>query len=110
MTPITKICKACEIDKPIKDYFVAVKGKHLRYHPRCKPCHNLFNNANYKPRVKKLSGFAALPREVRDDILKMVSEKCKWNAIAKKHSIVYSTLCYWKNNGFVCEPNNIVNI
>lgn len=110
-----KICKACKIEKPHTMYYIAVKDKYNRLHPRCKPCHSefakTFRKAKPKPqKIKKLQGFAALSDEVRSDIILMIDNKEKFKIIAKKHDIPYSTLLGWNSSGRIIENNNILNI
>lgn len=103
-TPKLKACKDCQVEKPETEFFIAVKGKYERRHPRCKRCHRNFNRGYYKPRCKP-RGFAALPPEVQSDILKMVEENTKSVDIAKKHCIKYGTFCLWRRTGLVCEQD-----
>ena len=96
-----KTCKECKIDKPITDYYMAVKDdKYPRCHPRCKPCHNTFSRQYRKSRPPQ--GFAALPKEIRDDILVMRKEGATLKAIASKYDIKYSKFTWWKRAGKLC--------
>ena len=108
-TPNMKICKACKIEKPHSEYYIAVRDNYNRLHPRCKPCHSAFGRTYRKPRAKstKLKGFAAQPDEVRAGIIEMVNNNVKYNVIAKKYNIVYSTLLDWKKKGRIMESENI---
>ena len=88
-----KLCIGCNVEIPISDYWLAVRGKHERYHSRCKPCHSITRRENRGP-LKKL-GFAALDLEAQKDIVQMINDKQKKTVIARKYDIKYTTFMKW---------------
>ena len=106
----TKICKRCGEEKPLEDYYIAVRGKHERRHPRCIQCYLADCKEKYyttkKTTIKKPHkprGFAALPKETRDDIIQMMNDKVIMAKIARKHNLNYNTFYKWKRSGQICD-------
>ena len=105
--PTTKICKRCGEEKPIEDYYLAVRGKYERRHPRCITCYLVGCKEKYdikkETTEKKPRGFAALPKETRDDIIQMMNDKVIMAKIARKHNLNYNTFYKWKRSGQICD-------
>ena len=93
----TKLCIGCNVEKPFTEYWLAVRGKHERYHSRCNPCHSIKRRANLGP--LKILGFAALGPDIQKDIVLMLSVKEKKKRIADKHGIKYPTFLKWCKTG-----------
>jgi len=92
-----KLCIGCDVQKPYTEYWIAVRGKHERYHSRCKPCHVKQRAVTRPP--KKIRGFLALPEDIQKDIVDMLNRKEKKKTIAKKHGLNYGTFFSWVSKG-----------
>jgi hypothetical protein len=103
----TKICKTCNLDKPISDYYIAYKNNDNNiYTSLCKPCHNnkktIYNQS--KPKILKPNSFMKLEESKRNAILEDVKNKLKYKEIARKHDIRYNMMMFWKNKGYLTIP------
>jgi hypothetical protein len=106
----TKNCKDCQENKLISDYYIAYKNNDkLIYTSRCKPCHNKFKTEynRSKPKVIKPNSFEKLHTDKRDQILEDVKNNIKFKEISRKHDIAYNKIIFWKNKGYLTQPQVI---
>ena len=95
-----KMCKMCNIEKPLEEgFYRAGRG----WQTFCRPCHNKERlkwgiKSTY---VKKGTGFSRLPDDIRANILKDIEDKLSYCKISKKYEIKYSTLLDWKGKNII---------
>ena len=86
---MSQVCKICEIDKPLSEYYTRNKTQHFR---RCKEC--ILANLPKTPKVPR--GVDRLAPEVRASIVAALADRRqKIKNIAEEHGIYYPTLCKW---------------
>ena len=96
---ITKICKLCNISKPITDYY---KNKHSGYyHCNCLQCVNeqrmkYKTNCNYVPKVK---GLLKYPEDVQTYVRESIENNVDIKIISEETGISKSTLTGWIKKG-----------
>lgn len=90
-----KLCKNCNIVKPIEKEFYKAGKSYQKY---CKICHNKKRNTykNTSNYVKKGTGFNRLDEDLRNKIIYDIYVKTNFREIAKKYDgIKYQTLLIW---------------
>ena len=97
----TKVCKGCNQDLPVHNYYNATPTALATL---CKPCHNnkRMQHARDNKKAKKPVGFCKLDITIRTEILKDIAEGMKYKKIATKHSLNYITLLRWKERKLLC--------
>ena len=96
----SKVCKTCQVDKPLTDYY-RTKRTYLSY---CKPCHNIRTIRNgKKARAERRLVFKRITldlyeleklKDIRDDLKRMTQTNA-----SKKHGVGQSTLSAWLKTG-----------
>ena len=72
----TKVCKLCNIEKPLEEYYSfiylgKIKGKQIRYLPRCKDCYRE-NEKNKYVKREKTKGIYTLSKEERKQLYDLI--------------------------------------
>jgi N-glycosylase/DNA lyase len=88
---MSKTCAGCDVEKIISEFY----EKYLHYSRFCKECISVANR-----RIKKPTGFTALPSEVQDLIKQdLQNRRLKVKDIAAKHGVAYANLGGWIRKG-----------
>jgi hypothetical protein len=97
---MSKQCPFCKIEKPVDDFYIAYKDIRATL---CKTCHKFHSSVSRRnTHPKKLTGFAKLPDEVRENILSDIADGfITFKQIANKNKIVYNTFIRWKTKGLI---------
>lgn len=85
--PRMKICKKCETEKEITDFYPC--GKYTQSF--CKKCHNRRRNEYY---IKK-GHHPNCDKKILNEISQKLEGGGKLKAIAKEHNLKYTTVYYW---------------
>ena len=87
-----QVCKLCNIEKPLTEYYLVRGIKPFR---RCKECVKAARPQ--KPRVR---GWMALPEETRKAIVADLQDRrMTIKAIAEAHGVNYPNLCWHIRSG-----------
>ena len=96
----TKVCKLCNIEKPLEEYYSfiylgKIKGKQIRYLPRCKDCYRE-NEKNKYVKKERTRGVLGLPLEKRKELYDWVKSGKSLRELRQKdetfNAIFYGTL------------------
>ena len=88
---MSKPCASCGVEKIMSEYY----ENYLHYSRKCKECISTANR-----RVKKPTGFAALPSAIRDSIKQQLqNRRIKLKDIADEHGVAYANLSGWVRKG-----------
>ena len=98
---IMKICKLCDVNKPITDYY---RNKHSGYyHSNCLPCVNRQRSSyvTNKQYVRKPTGMAKLDENEQQYIRESFKNSIDLKEIAEVSGVNKSTLLSWVRKGLI---------
>ena len=100
MTEQMKLCVNCLEVKNLTGGFYKAGAS---WQKLCKHCHNknrsTYISSNIYTKVPK--GFAKLDTEIKNNILKDISERINYKDISIKYDIKYQTLLTWKRKDLI---------